>query len=122
MELVSGPVPTSISISQLRRIHILDGGDDGTGGHAPGTRMPGKTEFPDIPLWTDDHIINSIQDVAKNPDQPPVLQDHGTWKVTGTRDGVLITAIVDSSGNIVTGHPVSGPGVYRNYANGVPIK
>ncbi|MGW8653069.1 EndoU domain-containing protein [Nocardia salmonicida] len=120
--LVSGPVPTSISISQLRRIHILDGGDDGTGGHAPGTRMPGKTEFPDIPLWTDDHIINSIQDVAKNPDQPPVLQDHGTWKVTGTRDGVLITAIVDSSGNIVTGHPVSGPGVYRNDANGVPIK
>ncbi|MBF6441956.1 EndoU domain-containing protein [Nocardia farcinica] len=119
---VHGPVPGVISMSQLGRIHILDGDGNGNGGHAPGVGIPGKTEFPDTDLWTDDHIINSIQDVAKNPDQVPVLQDHGTWKVTGTRDGVLIEVIVDPSGNIVTGYPVSGPGVYKNDENGDPIK
>lgn len=119
---VQGPVPGTISMSQLGRIHILDGDGKGNGGHAPGVGIPGKTEFPDTDLWTDDRIINNIQDVAKNPDQVPVFQDHGTWKVTGTRDGVLIEVIVDPSGNIVTGYPVSGPGVYKNDENGDPIK
>ncbi|UGT57779.1 EndoU domain-containing protein [Nocardia asteroides] len=119
---VQGPVPSSISMSQMRRIHILDGDGKGNGGHAPGVGIPGKHEFPDTKVWTDDHIINSIQDVAKNPDQVPVFQNHGTWKVTGTRDGVLIEVIVDPSGNIVTGYPVSGPGVYKNDENGNPIK
>ncbi|MEU2252519.1 MULTISPECIES: EndoU domain-containing protein [Nocardia] len=122
---VTGPVPSSISITELRKIHILDGDgsdDVNSGGHAPGTGIPGKTEFPDNKTWTDDHIINSIQDVAKNPDQVPVLQKHGTWLVTGTRDGVVIEVVVDTSGNIITGYPVSGPGVYKNDANGNPIK
>lgn len=122
---VTGPVPSSISITELRKIHILDGDgsdDVNSGGHAPGTGIPGKTEFPDNKTWTDDHIIKSIQDVAKNPDQVPVLQKHGTWLVTGTRDGVVIEVVVDTSGNIITGYPVSGPGVYKNDANGNPIK
>ncbi len=120
---VTGSVPSSISITQGRRIHILDGdGDEDGGGHAPGTGAPGKTEFPDTDLWEDDHIINSIVDVAKNPDQVPVLQDNGRWKVQGVRDGVLIEVIVNSDGTIRTGYPVSGKDVYKNDENGNPIK
>ncbi|MBF6543080.1 EndoU domain-containing protein [Nocardia brasiliensis] len=54
---------------------------------------------------------------ARNPDQTPVLQDNGRWKVSGTRDGVLIEVIVNSDGSIRTGYPVSGPGVVRNPFN-----
>ncbi|MFE9577211.1 EndoU domain-containing protein [Nocardia sp. NPDC006044] len=115
---VQGTVPDGISITQGRRIHILDGdGDEDGGGHAPGVGAPGKTEFPDTDTWTDDHIIDSVLDVARNPDQTPVLQDNGRWKVSGTRDGVLIEVIVNSDGSIRTGYPVSGPGVVRNPFN-----
>ncbi|MEU0505416.1 EndoU domain-containing protein [Nocardia sp. NPDC005998] len=112
---VQGATPGSISITQGRRIHILDGdGDEDGGGHAPGVGAPGKTEFPDTDTWDDDHIIDSILDVARNPDQAPVLQDNGRWKVSGVRDGVLIEVIVDADGSVRTGYPVSGPGVVTN--------
>ncbi|MFI9811215.1 hypothetical protein [Saccharothrix variisporea] len=66
------PNPTNININAGRRIHILDGDGDGVGGgHAPGTGLPNKTEFPDG--WEDDVIIDRVVDVARNPDQPPVL-------------------------------------------------
>ncbi|WP_373686200.1 EndoU domain-containing protein [Nocardia gamkensis] len=92
------------------------------GGHAPGTGMPNKTEFPDTDDWEDDKIIDRIVDVAKNPDQPPVLQDNGNWKVNGTRNGVQIEVIVAPDGSVVTGYPIGGEGVVRNDANGDPIK
>ncbi|MFC8046123.1 EndoU domain-containing protein [Nocardia sp. NPDC057353] len=118
-----GTAPGNVSITEGRRIHILDGdGDEAGGGHAPGTGAPNKTEFPDSDPWTDDHIIDRIQDVAKNPDQTPVLQDNGRYRVSGVRDGVLIEVIVNPDGSIRTGYPVSGPGVYRNDENGDPIK
>ncbi len=49
-------------------------------------------------------------DVAKNPDQPPVLQDNGNWKVNGTRNGVQIEVIVAPDGSVVTGYPIGGEG------------
>ncbi|MGW4330336.1 EndoU domain-containing protein [Nocardia sp. NPDC004573] len=119
------PNPANITISHKRRIHILDGDgsdDINGGGHAPGTGMPNKTEFPDTDDWEDDKIIDRIVDVAKNPDQPPVLQDNGNWKVNGTRNGVQIEVIVAPDGSVVTGYPIGGEGVVRNDANGDPIK
>ncbi|MEU4813329.1 EndoU domain-containing protein [Nocardia fluminea] len=121
---VTGPVPSSISITQGRRIHILDGDgsdDVNSGGHAPGTGIPGKTEFPDDEkVWDDDQIIDRALDVAKNPDQPPVLQNNGRWACIGTRNGVEIKVIVDSNGNVVTAYPLGGTGVTRNDEQGNP--
>jgi hypothetical protein len=114
------PATASISTSQARRIHILDGdGNDNSGGHAPGTGMPNKSEFPEG--WEDDEIISRIEDVAKNPDQPPFLQNNGRWRVQGTRDGVEIEVIVNPDGSIWTGYPLGGIGVVQNDENGNPI-
>jgi hypothetical protein len=107
------PAPGSIHITDWRRIHILDG--DGTGvdgGHAPGTGIPGKTEFP--ANWTDDRIINAIVDVAQRPQTILGLQDNNRWLVMGVRDGVVIHVVVQSDGQVWTGFPISGPGVVRN--------
>lgn len=59
-------------------------------------------------------------DVAKNPDQPPVLQNNGNWACIGTRNGVEIKVIVDSNGNVITAYPLGGKGVTRNDAQGNP--
>ncbi|MGW5753702.1 EndoU domain-containing protein [Nocardia rhamnosiphila] len=115
------PSPEKVAITLPRQIHILDGdGTDNSGGHAPGTGMPNKTEFPEG--WEDEKIISRIEDVARNPDQPPVLQDNGRWLVKGTRYGVDIEVVVNSDGSIWTGFPTGGVGVARNDENGDPIK
>lgn len=108
------PRADQINVPPGRRIHILDGDGLGNGGHAPGTGIPGKTEFPES--WDDDKIIDEILDVARNPDSipPPTRQDHGTWMVTGTRDGVKVTVIIGDGGEVISGFPESGPGVVRN--------
>lgn len=101
------PSPANISTSLAREIHILDGdGNDNSGGHAPGTGMPNKTEFPEG--WEDQEIIGRIEDVARNPDQPPVLEDNGRWLVKGTREGVDIEVVVNPDGSIWTGFPTGG--------------
>ncbi|WP_370523836.1 MULTISPECIES: EndoU domain-containing protein [Nocardia] len=66
--------------------------------------------------------MDRILDVAKNPDQPPALQDNGNWKVNGTRNGARIEVIVAPDGSVVTGYPAGGEGVVRNDATGNLIK
>jgi RHS repeat-associated protein len=89
-----------------RRRHILEGDATG-GGHAPGTGIPGKTEFP--PGWSDDKIIHEISDVATDPDAVTVVQG-GVTKRTGTRDGVIIRVIINNkTGEIITGYPINRP-------------
>lgn len=98
-------------VSAMRRIHILDGDKNG-GGHAYGTGRPGKTEFPKS--WDDDKVIRHTTDVARRPDETPILQANGRWSCMGTREQVNMRTIVDSDGGVRTAHPIDGPGVHRN--------
>ncbi|WP_376775091.1 EndoU domain-containing protein [Saccharopolyspora phatthalungensis] len=113
------PNPADIHTPDLKQIHILDGEGDGSGGHVAGTGNPNKTEFPES--WDDDKIINTVEDVAKNPDRPPVMSDEsGNYKFSGTRDGVEIEGYVTPDGQVQTGYPVRGEGVLRNDEFGNP--
>ena len=99
-----------------RAAHILDG-DRWGGGHRHGTGRPGKTEFP--PDWDDERVIGHIADVARFPDERPVLQANQRWRVRGERDGVEITVIVHPDARIWAGWPEEGsPGVIRNPREG----
>lgn len=112
------PTPDSVHLAGDRRSHILDGDPPPKkgGGHRYGTGRPDKSEFPGSPLWSDEHIIESILSVARDPDVrlEHKFQGNGNWRAQGVRDGVLIDVVIDPSGYVVTGYPVSGPGVHRN--------
>src|SRR6266566_2703073 len=113
------PSVEAIRVSPERTVHILDGdGIEGGGGHRHGVGKPGKTEFP--ASWDDEKIIANVLDVARRPDKPPTRQDwNDTWLCTGTRDNVDVSAVVERSGNILTGWPEEGsPGVVRNPRRG----
>ncbi|MEY8040096.1 EndoU domain-containing protein [Saccharopolyspora cebuensis] len=117
---VAGEKPHLADISaQPRRNYILDGDGLGGGGHAAGTGLPNKMEFPET--WDDDRIITSIEDVAKRPDRPPELQANGRWRSEGTRHGVDIRVVLDTSGQIRTAHPVGGERVIQNDEHGNPL-
>jgi hypothetical protein len=107
----------AICVTPERTKHILDGDRTG-GGHRHGVGNPGKTEFP--ASWADEKIINNVLDVACKPDKPPTHQDwNDTWLCTGTRDNVEVSAVVERSGDILTGWPEEGsPGVVRNPRKG----
>ncbi|MFI5756709.1 EndoU domain-containing protein [Streptomyces sp. NPDC051569] len=114
----SHPNPSDVHEEWKGRNHTLDG-------HAPDSRTPNKNTFPNKEPWTDDDkLMHNVEDVAKNPDQPPVEQDDAdggtSWKVTGTRDGVTMEVIVEEDGRIRTAYPVAGEGVRHNDENGEP--
>ena len=115
------PSVEDIHVSDERAKHILDGDLVGNGGgHRHGVGKPGKTEFP--ASWDDERIIANVRDVARRPDKPPTHQDwNNTWLCTGTRDAVDVWAVVELSGDILTGWPgEGGPGVVRNPKKGKP--
>src|ERR1700759_445429 len=81
------PKAEDIRVTPERTTHILDGEPDGGGGHRHGGGKPGKTEFP--ASWDDKKIIDTVVDVVRRPDSPPVLQNRNNrWICSGTRDGV----------------------------------
>ncbi len=104
------PTPDSIHVPHERVVHILRGDENG-GGHAPGTGIPGKSEFPRG--WDDARILAATLSVARGPDMVAPTRG-GRLRVEGTRDGVLIRVILEPDGDVVTSVPVSGPGVVRN--------
>lgn len=113
------PPAEDIGVSPERTTHILDGDETGVGGgHRHGVGKPGKTEFP--ASWDDEKIIANVVDVARRPDKPPTHQDwNDTWLCTGNRDAVDVWAVVERSGDILTGWPEEGgPGVVRNPKKG----
>jgi hypothetical protein len=106
------PALDSLQVSPERRTHILDGDSHG-GGHRHGTGRPGKTEFP--ANWSDEKIINALQDVVSRPDHPPKHQEwKDRWVARGTRDDVEVVAVITGDGRIWAGWPQSGPGVVKN--------
>jgi hypothetical protein len=99
-----------------RAAHILDG-DRWGGGHRHGTGRPEKTEFPAD--WDDERVIGQIVNVARFPDDRPVLQANHRWRISGERDGVAITVVVHPDGRIWAAWPEEGsPGVIRNPREG----
>lgn len=91
--------------------HILDGDKDG-GGHAPGTGKPGKSEYPSG--WSRGKIVGEVSDVLTDPGSTSKPGRDGTTIIEGTRDGVRIRVVRGSDGSILTGIPLSGPGVKQN--------
>lgn len=105
----------AIRLSPERATRILDGDSiSNGGGHRHGTGKPSKTEFPAD--RDDQKVIDTVPDVARRPDQWPVLQDRNNRRLCrGTRDAVEISVIVSPGGEVWTAWPEEGsPGVVRN--------
>lgn len=99
--------PRQFVVSASRRVHILDGDRTG-GGHRPGRGVPGKSEFP--PGWSDDRIIEAIEDVANDPSSARRVEADGRTVLTGRRDGVDLRVVVERDGrSVVTGYPTNTP-------------
>jgi hypothetical protein len=93
--------------SPARRTHILDGDATGGGHLWPGN--PDKSPFPQG--WSGDKIMHEISDIATDPVAWQNAVPQGSRTVlAGTRDGVDIRVIVDTStGEIITGYPTNLP-------------
>jgi hypothetical protein len=89
-------------VSAERRLHILDG-DLTTGGHRSGSGRGQASEFP--PGWSDDEIIDAIEDVANDPTSLRMPASSGRFKMIGKRKSVVIVVIVAGGSEIITGHP-----------------
>ncbi|MGC0773099.1 MAG: EndoU domain-containing protein [Candidatus Acidiferrum sp.] len=99
------PQPEPVNLAdQKATTHTLDGDATG-GGHAPGSGIPGKSEFP--AGWSRDKIMNDISDVATDP-ASKVTTVGRTTLVDGARDGVNIRVVI-KDGRIVTGYPTNIP-------------
>ena len=114
MEGDDRPPLDAIRVTPERATHILDGDADGSGGHRHGTGRPGKTEFP--ASWDDTKITDTVLDVARRPDRPPVQQEwNGRWVARGMRDDVDVVVVIAGDGRIWTCWPLpGGPGVVKN--------
>ena len=94
------------------RKHILDGDENGGGGHRAGTGRSGKSEFP--ASWSDDEILHAISDVATDPSSAFRPVRGGRTAATGTRNGIDIEVILENPARrggvrIVTGYPTNVP-------------
>jgi hypothetical protein len=109
----SRPALDALRMTPERKTHILDGNAYG-GGHRHGTGRPGKTEFP--ASWDDEKIVDTLLDVARQPDRVPGYQErNGNWLTRGTREDVEVVAIVAGDGRVWSGWPLpGGPGVVKN--------
>jgi len=105
------PTPGAIHLTSQQATHILTGDRSG-GGHAPGTGLPGKTEFPQG--WTGAAITAAALSVARDPQTLQRSRVTDRWEATGVRDGVRIRVVVRDDGFIVTAIPLDGQGVVRN--------
>jgi hypothetical protein len=58
-----------LKVSKKMRRHILKGDQSGSGGHGPGRRKSGKSEFP--ATLSDQDIIEGIEAIANDPSLYP---------------------------------------------------
>jgi hypothetical protein len=89
-------------VSASARTHILVGDIKG-GGHRYGANR-GKSEFP--LSWSDDDIIDGIEDVANDPASTRMQGRGGRVILIGRRGSVSVTVVVELADRfIVTGFP-----------------
>lgn len=82
-------------ISKRRRTHILDGDLTG-GGHGPGRKIKGKSEFP--PTLTDQEIIDGIEAILNDANNYPngkIPKAGPTIVLIGTIKGVRTIVVAD---------------------------
>ena len=106
------PTPDSVHLKPERIDHILVGEENGGGGHRPGRRKKGKSEFP--PSWSDAKIVAAVLTVARNPRDIEPPDPKGMRMFRGTVDQIVIEGYIGANGYVWTGYPLSGPGVIRN--------
>ena len=72
--------PREAKLSDRRRRHVLDGNEEGSGGHGPGRNTPNKDNFPSD--WSDEKTIEAILDVANDPasTRVPAVRAKRLWK------------------------------------------
>lgn len=105
------PVPIElIHIRPDRRVHILDGDENG-GGHRYGTGKPTKTEFPK--RWDDDTVMAHVEAAAREADTVQYSPETSwgrpeQWMCTARRDGVDVVAIVRTDGQVWAAWPLPG--------------
>jgi hypothetical protein len=98
-----------VKVSPARRSHILDGDATG-GGHGPGRKRSGKSEFPSN--LTDDEIIAGIERIANDPaSYPGVPSSRGRVIVRGIVKGVdtMVVVVPPPVGEVITAWPVGVP-------------
>ena len=105
------PRPTRSTSGPPQVTHILRGDRSG-GGHAPGTGIPGKTEFP--------RGLDRRRDRRRHAERRARPRSGGRCTAASPRrgghrdDGVLIRVVLRPDSDIVTSFPSAGPGVVRN--------
>jgi hypothetical protein len=98
---------TRITVSKARRKHILDGDKTG-GGHGPGRKVSGKSEFP--ATLSDDEIIDGIEVIANDPKSyiGGTIPTGGPFVAAGgTIKGVSTRVIIDpAQSRVITAYPL----------------
>lgn len=92
-----------------RRTHILDGDATG-GGHGPGRKVSGKSEFPSS--LTDDEVIAGVEAIANDTNSyPGVPTSHGRVIIRGFIQGIdtAVVVVPPPRGEIITAWPVGVP-------------
>ena len=98
----SPEVTRRFTVSPARQSHILDG--DRTGGGHRFAAGRGKSEFPQT--WSDEFIINTIEDVANDPASTHIKGRGDYVRFIAMRNFVSITVVVDVvNADIITGYP-----------------
>lgn len=96
-------------VSPARRTHILEGDATG-GGHGPGRRVSGKSEFPNA--LSDDDIIAGIETIANDAHSyPGVPTARGRVILRGVIQGVdtAVVVVPPPRGEIITAWPIGVP-------------
>lgn len=121
--------PAPLRPSDVKRLtdedlaYILDGDGHGAGGHAHGTRMPGKSEFPHG--WGAVQVRRAVESGVWGIDPNQTL--------TASKDGVVLRTLHDgvvlaipihdyaTYWEIASAYPLSGDGVRRIGPTGEPV-
>ena len=100
----------AIKLTPARAKHILDGDKTG-GGHGPGRKISGKSEFPGT--LSDAEILVGVEAIANDPSSyggGAIPSTAGRYKASGNIKGVKITVIVEIGlDEVITAWPVGVP-------------
>jgi hypothetical protein len=100
-----------LKVSKKRRRHILDGESNGGGGHGPGRKRSGKSEFP--ATVTDQDIIDGVEAILNDAS----LYPGGVIPTSG--QPVKLIGMIKTVRTVVIADPANN-GVRTAWPDGVP--